>query len=58
MNILVLVLGIATLYVAIKIPGMLFSNALRASVGSVNRDIAGFARTAMNFLFIRSQLDK
>jgi hypothetical protein len=58
MNIVVLVLGIATLYVAIKIPGMLFSNALRASVGSVNRDMAGVARTAMNFMFIQSQLRK
>jgi hypothetical protein len=58
MNIVVLVLGFATLYVAIKIPGMLFSNALRASVGSVNRDIAQTARTVMNFLFIEKILKK
>jgi hypothetical protein len=58
MNPVVLVLGIATLYVAIKIPGMLFSNALRASVGSVNRDIANTVRTVMNFMFIDKVLKK
>ncbi len=58
LNPVVLVLGIATLYVAIKIPGMLFSNALRASVGSVNRDIAQMARTIMSFVFIQKQLSK
>jgi hypothetical protein len=58
MNIIVLVLGIATLYVAIKIPGMLFSNALRASVGSVNRDIGQVARAAMSFVFVQKQLSK
>jgi hypothetical protein len=58
MNIIVLVLGIATLYVAIKIPGMLFSNALRASVGSVNRDIGQVARAAMSVVFVQKQLNK
>jgi hypothetical protein len=58
MNVMVLVLGVSTLYVAIKIPGMLFSNALRASVGSVNRDIGQVARATMNFVFMQKQQGK
>ncbi len=58
MNIIVLVLGIATLYIAIKIPGMLFSNALRASAGSVNRDIGHMVRSVTTFVFFQNQLGK
>ena len=58
MNIVVFVLGFATLYVAIKIPGMLFSNALRASVGSVNRDMGHMARSVMTLLFFQKELSK
>jgi hypothetical protein len=43
-----LLVGIAALYVAMKVPGMLFSQAVRASIGSVNRDVASVAKSAIN----------
>jgi hypothetical protein len=58
MNPMVLVLGLAALYAALKMPGMLFSNALRASAGSVNRDIGSMVRSVMTFMFFQSQLNK
>ncbi len=41
-------LGIATTYVAMKIPGMLFSGAIRASIGSVNRDVTNAVKSTVN----------
>jgi hypothetical protein len=58
----VLVLGIATMYVASKIPGMLFSSAVKASIGSVNRDAGGAVKTvlggAMSVVLFKKQLSQ
>jgi hypothetical protein len=37
-----------------KIPGMFFSSAIRASMGSVNGDIARLARTVLNLASLRT----
>ena len=51
-----LLLGIATVYVACKIPGMMFSSAIRSSVGAVNRDVSGAAKAALGVLLLQKQL--
>jgi hypothetical protein len=53
-TVMALVLGIATIYVAMKIPGMFFSSAIRASMGSVNGDIARLGRTVLNLASLRT----
>lgn len=55
-------LGIATTYVAMKIPGMLFSGAIRASIGSVNRDVTNAVKStvssAMSIVLFNKQLTR
>ena len=55
-------LGIATTYVAMKIPGMLFSGAIRASIGSVNRDVTNAVKStvssAMSVVLFNKQLTR
>ena len=55
-------LGIATTYVAMKIPGMLFSGAIRASIGSVNRDLTALVtstvNSAMSVVLLNKQLTR
>ncbi len=43
-----LCIGIATMYIAVKLPGMLFSQAVRASIGSVNQDVGRSTRAVLN----------
>ncbi|WP_161977897.1 hypothetical protein [Dictyobacter kobayashii] len=43
-SVISILVGIATLYIAFKLPGMLLSNVLRASVGDVHRDIGRAAQ--------------
>ena len=55
-------LGIATTYVAMKIPGMLFSGAIRASIGSVNQDVTNAVKStvssAMSIVLFNKQLTR
>jgi hypothetical protein len=44
-SVISILVGIATLYVAFKLPGMLLSNVVRASVGEVHRDIGRAVQT-------------
>lgn len=53
-----LFLGLATLYVAFKIPGMLFSNAVRASIGSVNRDAGRLVKAAMGYMLFTKAMNR
>lgn len=48
-TIVALLVGIACLYVACKLPQMLWSNALRVSAGSINRDTIAVALNAISF---------
>lgn len=48
-TIVALLVGIACLYVACKLPQMLWSNALRVSVGSINRDVISVALNTISF---------
>jgi hypothetical protein len=54
-NLPAFLLGFATIYAACKLPQMLWSNALRASVGSVNRDVLALASTVIGFVGWRNQ---
>ncbi|GHO63890.1 hypothetical protein KSC_027820 [Ktedonobacter sp. SOSP1-52] len=41
-------LGTAIIYVAFKIPGMLFSEAVSASLGAVNRDVTNTTKSIIS----------
>jgi hypothetical protein len=53
-----LFLGLATIYVACKMPGMLFSNAVRASIGAVNRDVGRVVKAAMGYMMFMKTMNK
>lgn len=55
-------LGIACTYVAMKLPGMLLGSAVRASLGSVNRDVTNVVKStvssAMSVVLLNRQLTR
>jgi hypothetical protein len=57
-NLPTFLMGFATIYVACKLPQMLWSNALRASVGSVNRDVMTLVNNVAGYLAWRNQGNK